>query len=508
MSPWEGLSQGLQVVADPTVLFVMLAGVVLGSVVGVLPGIGPVGAMAVLLPLTFTLDQTAALLMLAGLFFGSMYGGSTTAILMRVPGEASSVVTAMDGFEMTKRGRAGAALAVAAIGSFIAGTLAVAGLMFAAPILSELAIKLSAPDYFAITAFALLVLSRLTGGSFAKSMTAVGLGLALATIGLDQVTGNLRFTFGISDLSQGVNLTSVAVGLFGIAEILILAGKPEKPADLPTVRFRDVYPTRRELQISLPSMFRGGILGFFYGLMPGPSGVLASYSSYALERRLSKRPDEFGSGAIQGVAGPEAANNGASGGQMVPLLILGVPFTGPAALLLTGFTIHGTVPGPLLMQQEPDLFWGLIAGMYAANAMLLVLNLPLVPMFASLLRIPRDIMLASILIIAVIGTYATRNSMFDVLVLIIIGVLGYLMAKVGLSRAALMLAFVIATLMEQSLTQSLLLASGDLSYFQRNPFGLVVLASAVVIVAVPYVLKLVGRRRPMETLATVAADDD
>lgn len=385
----DNLLHGFAAILDPVTLGALLFGVFVGSMVGALPGIGPVGAMAVLLPFSFTLDPTAGLLMIAGIYMGTMYGGSTTSILMKVPGEASSVVTAIDGYEMARRGRAGAALALAAIGSFVAGTLSLVLLMFAARPLSDLALDLGPPEYLALTVFALFVLSRLSGAPFAKTMLAAGLGLALATVGLDQSSGNSRFTFGNQDLLLGVEITAVAVGVFGIAELLLLVERRGSLPRPPRISFRDLYPNRRELREGGPAMVRGGLLGFVFGLMPGPSAPLSTYASYSLERRLSKHPEQFGHGAVAGVAGPESANNGASGGALVPLLTLGIPFAAPTALLLAGFTIHGAVPGPLFISEEPELFWGLVAGLYAANVALLVLNLPLVGIFTTSCDSPR-----------------------------------------------------------------------------------------------------------------------
>lgn len=490
----DRLVEGFGIISSVGVLVPMFLGVLTGSIVGVLPGIGPIGAMALLLPLTFTLDPTAGILMMAGIYYGSMYGGSTTSILVRVPGEASSVITSLDGHEMTKRGRAGAALAVAAIGSFIAGTLAIAALMFAAPTFAEVALRFAAPEYFALTLFAMLVLSRLISRSFVKTMVAVAFGLALGTVGFDNVSGNARFTFGFFELTQGVNLTALAVGLYGVAEVFLLAERKGKIEDLPKVRLRELYPTRKEFRRALPPMFRGGALGFLLGLIPGPAGVTSTYASYALEHRLSKRKEEFGKGAIEGVAGPEAANNGAAGGAMVPLLLLGIPFAPAAAMLLAGFTIHGVIPGPTFISGDPELFWGLIAGFYVANLALLVLNYPLVTAFTSLLRIPRDVLLTAILILAVVGTYATRNTIFDVIVLIAMGVVGYFMQKAGMSRAALLLAFVIGDLMEQSLLQTLTLARGQASYLLDRPIASVILGVTLAVVLIPTLVKAVGGR--------------
>lgn len=493
----SALLDGFASIAVPSALLALFVGVLVGSIVGVLPGIGPIGAMAILMPFSFTLEPTVGILMLSGIYFGAMYGGSTTSILMRVPGEASSVVTSIDGYEMTKRGRAGAALAVAAMGSFVAGTLAVLALMLVAPSLSEFAIGFAAPEYLALAIFALFVLSRLSGGSLWPAMAAAGLGLILATIGLDPGSGNTRFTFDVLQLSQGVDITALAVGLYGLAEIFLMVERKGTIPPLARVRMRELYPTRAELRRAVPAMFRGGLIGFLLGLTPGPSGVLSTYASYWVERRVSKHKDEFGKGAIEGVAGPEAANNGASGGAMVPLLVLGIPFAAPTALLLGGFTVHNIIPGPLLIQQQPTLFWGLIAGMYVANVLLLVLNLPLVGMFVQLLRVPRDILVGFIVLIAVLGTFATRNSMFDVVVLIVMGILGYLMVKANLPRATLILAFIIGPLLESSLVQTLNLAQGDAGYLFTRPIAATLVGLTILALVAPPIVNAVRRSRPV-----------
>lgn len=496
------LGSGFAAVFDPMVLLMLVVGVLVGTLVGVLPGIGPVGAMAILFPLSFSLDPGAGLIMVAGIYLGSQYGGSTSAILLGVPGEASSVVSTMDGYPMTKRGRAGAALAIAALGSFIAGTIAVLLLMLVSGPLSDFAAQFASPEYLALTIFALLVLSRLAGGKTSTTFMAVGLGLMLATIGLDANSGTTRFTFGLDELVRGVEITPLAVGLFGIAEILLLAEGADRSQELPRVRFRSLLPTSEELRRATPAMFRGGLLGFVMGLIPGPSAVVATYASYMVEKRVSrKHRDEFGTGAIEGVAGPESANNGAAGGVMVPLLVLGLPFNAPTALLLAGFTIHGVTPGPTFMDTEPVLFWTIIAGLYTANAVLLVLNLPLVGLFTSLLRIPRDLLLAAVLIIAIIGTYAARNDPVDVVWLLVMGMLGYVMVKLDISRVALMLAFVIAPLLEQSLNQTIVLAEGDLAYIVGRPIALTVIVVTVLVMFLPIVLRRwsekTGARAPL-----------
>ncbi|MBI4241015.1 MAG: tripartite tricarboxylate transporter permease, partial [Candidatus Rokubacteria bacterium] len=404
MGALEGLLFGFSVALTPANLIACFAGVLIGTLVGVLPGIGPIGAMALLLPSTFALSPTAALIMLAGIYYGSMYGGSTTSILVNVPGEAASVVTAIDGYQMARRGRAGAALAVSAVGSFVAGTLGVLGLILFASFLAEVALRFGPPEYFALTIMGLAVLSRLSGGSLIKSFLMVGFGLALGSVGMEPISGVSRFTFGSVRLSQGVELVPVAMGLFGIAEILALAeGERGLPRAI-SVRLRELLPSRQEWRRATSPILRGSLLGFLVGLIPGPAAILSTFLSYSVERRLAKHPEEFGQGAIEGVAGPEAANNGATGGALVPLLALGIPFAPATAVLLGALIIHGIQPGPLLMSQRPDVFWGVVASMYIGNAILLVLNLPLVGLFVSVLRLPQSLLLSLVVLLCLVGT--------------------------------------------------------------------------------------------------------
>lgn len=490
------LGTGFAAIMDPALLLMLVLGVLVGSIVGVLPGVGPVGAMALLLPLSFALDPGAGLILIAGIYLGAQYGGSTSSILLGVPGEASSVVTTLDGHPMARNGRAGVALAISAIGSFVAGTLGVLLLMVIAKPLSSFAAQFAPPEYLALALFALLVLSRLAGGSIFSTFAAVGLGLMLATIGLDSTTGAARFTLGNADLLQGVEVTAVAVGVFGIAEVLLLAEESSSAATrVARVPFRSMIPTRTDLRRATPAIFRGSLLGFGFGLIPGPSAVVSTYASYFLEKRLSKHKDEFGKGAIEGVAGPESANNGAAGGSMVPLLILGLPFNAPTALLIAGFTIHGVIPGPLFIDNEPVLFWTLIAGLFAANVVLLVFNLPLVGLFTSLLRVPKDLLLALIVVVAILGTYGTRGRPVDVFWLLVMGILGYLMVKIGISRIAFILAFVMGPLLESSLKQTIVLARGDAGYLLGRPISMVVIVITVIVLTLPIVVRRIAARR-------------
>lgn len=495
MDALAGLAKGFAVVAAPENLLAVVLGCVLGSIVGVLPGIGPVGAMAVLLPISFTLKPATAVILLAGIFYGAQYGGSTTAILLNIPGEATSVVTTIDGYQMTRRGRAGAALTVAAVGSFVAGTISVVLLMLVAPPLADLAVKFGPAEFFAITAFGLMALSRLTGGSLPLVVMLVGGGLALTTIGQDVTFGKARFTFGSVQLLQGLELVAVAVGLFGVAEVLIVAEEREMLPRLVAVRLRDLLPTRDEWRRSIGAIWRGTAIGFPFGLVPGPAVILSTFASYAVEKRVSRMPDEFGHGAIEGVAGPESANNAAAGGAMVPLLALGVPFAPPTAMLLGAFTLHGIQPGPLLATEHPHVFWGLIASMYLGNVVLLVLNLPLVGLFTSFLRMPRDVLLALIVLLSAVGVFSVNNSVLDLAVMVAMGVLGYVLRKFGLNPATIILPFVIGTVMEQSLVQTLLLARGRPAYLLERPIAFTLLLAGAVALAWPWLVRLRSTRR-------------
>jgi putative tricarboxylic transport membrane protein len=487
-------------VAAPENLLAVAVGCVLGSVVGVLPGIGPVGAMALLLPISFTLDPATALILLAGIFYGAQYGGSTTAILINIPGEATSVVSTLDGYQLTRRGRAGAALTVAAVGSFVAGTVSVIVLMLVAPALADLAVKFGPPEFFAITAFGLMALSRLTGGALPLVVMLVGVGLALTTIGQDVTFGKARFTFGSVQLLQGLELVAVAVGLFGVAEVLIVAEERRTLTPLVSVPLRELLPTREEWRRARGAIARGTALGFPFGLIPGPAVILSTFASYALEKRVSRRPEEFGHGAIEGLAGPEAANNAAAGGAMVPLLALGVPFAPPTAMLLGAFTMHGIQPGPLLATEHPHIFWGLIASLYLGNVVLLLLNLPLVGLFTAVLRTPRDVLLVVVVLVSAVGVFTVNNSVLDLFVMVIMGILGYLLRKFRLNPAAIILPFVIGTVMEQSLVQTLLLARGRPTYLFERPIAVALLLAGALALVWPWLrqpLRAPAVRPPM-----------
>ncbi|HET7875834.1 MAG TPA: tripartite tricarboxylate transporter permease [Methylomirabilota bacterium] len=493
MGALEGLLYGFTVALTPENLLACFVGVLIGTVVGVLPGIGPLGAMALLLPSTFAMSPSTALIMLVGIYYGAMYGGSTTSILVNVPGEVASVITAIDGYQMARRGRAGAALAVSAVGSFVAGTLGVLGLILFATILAEAALRFGPPEYFALTVFGLVVLSRLTGGSLVRSWLMVGLGLTLGSVGMEPISGVSRFTFGSVTLSQGIELVPVAMGLFGIAEILTLA---EARGGLPRaigVRLRELLPTREEWRRATPPILRGSVLGFLVGLIPGPAAVVSTFLSYTVERRLARHPEEFGRGAIQGVAGPEAANNGATGGALVPLLALGIPFAPATAVLLGALVIHGIQPGPLLMSQRPEVFWGLAASMYIGNAILLILNLPLIGLFVRVLRLPQHLLLSLVVLLCFVGTYSVNNSLLDLWVLVGMGVLGYLLRKLGFEPAVVILALVLGPMLEKTLRQTLFMARGDWGSILLRPLTLALLLAGGLVLVGPELYR--GLRR-------------
>jgi putative tricarboxylic transport membrane protein len=492
----HNLLYGFSVALSLPNLFACFVGVLVGTIVGVLPGIGPVGAMALLIPITFSFQPATAIIMMTGIFYGAMYGGSTTSILINVPGEAASVVTCIDGYQMARKGRAGAALAVAAVGSFMAGTLGLIGLQFFAPPLANAALSFGPPEYCALGILGLLLLSCLGTGSIVKSFLMVALGVMLGTVGMEGMSGYRRYTFGRLDLAQGVDIVPVAMGLFGVAEVLFMAEEGLVETVVASVRLRELFPTVREWARALPAMVRGGVVGFLIGLVPGPSAVISTFASYALEKRISPRKEEFGTGAIEGVAGPESANNAASAAAMVPLLALGIPFSPAVAMLLGALMIHGVQPGPLLMQQRPDIFWGVVASMYIGNVMLLILNLPMVGLFANLLRTPRHILIVLITLFCLVGTYSVNNSVLDLVILVIMGALGYALRKLKFDLAPIVLGVVLGPIIETRFRQSMIFVQGDVLALIRRPITATLLAAGVLALVIPAILRAARRSRP------------
>lgn len=500
MNPVEGLLYGFSVCLAPANLLAALAGALLGTLVGVLPGLGPIGAMALLLPFSVGLRPETALILLAGLFYGAMYGGSTTSILVNVPGEAASVVTSLEGYKMAKRGRAGAALAVAAVGSFVAGTVGVVGLMVFAPVLAEFALSFGPPEFFSLALLGLFALARISAGSLWKSVVTVSIGLVLGTVGMDYFSGRNRFTFGIVQLGQGIELVPVVMGLFGLAEVLLVA---ERAGGLPQVigvGLRELLPTLAEWRRAAPAILRGGGMGFALGLIPGPTAVISTFVSYNVERRVARHPEEFGNGAIEGVAGPEAANNAATSAQMIPLLALGIPFSPVTALLLAALMMQGVRPGPLLMQEHPEIFWGLVASMYVGNLALLVLNLPLVGVWVSFLRIPQSTLLGLITLFILIGCYSVNNSTLDLVVVVASGIVGYFLRKLDFDVMPTVLALVLGPFIEKNLRQSLYASRGDLTVFLERPFSAVMLAALLLVLVAPTVWRVLSARRRLQTI--------
>jgi putative tricarboxylic transport membrane protein len=493
MGPLDGLLYGFSVALTPANLFACLVGVLVGTVVGILPGIGPVGAMALLLPSTFALEPATGIIMLAGIYYGSMYGGSTTSILVNVPGEAASVVTAIDGYQMTRQGRAGAALAVAAVGSFVAGSVGVVGIVLAASWLADQALRFGPPEYFAMTVSGLMLLSRLSGGTVLHAFIMVALGLALGTVGMEPISAIRRFTLGSVQLSQGIELVPVIMGLYGVAEVLLIAESGIRKAHVTTVKLRELFPTREEWRRSGWPIARGSVVGFATGLVPGPATVLATFIAYTLERKVSRTPERFGRGAIEGVAGPEAANNGATAGAMVPLLSLGIPFSPATAILLGALMIAGVQPGPLLISQRPDVFWGVVASMYVGNLILLVLNLPLVGLFVSVLRLPQHVLATLVLLLCLIGAYSLNNSLLDLWVLVLFGIFGYGLRKLAIDPSPLVVALVLGPLMEKTLRQTLFMARGNWMDLVSRPLSLALLLLGALALVLPPVIRRLRR---------------
>jgi putative tricarboxylic transport membrane protein len=488
MGPIDGLIYGFGIALQPANLFACFLGVLIGTVVGILPGIGPVGAMALLLPSTFAMQPATAIIMLAGIYYGAMYGGSTTSILVNVPGEAASVVTALDGYQMTKKGRAGAALAVAGVGSFVAGTVGVVGIVLAASWLADQALRFGPPEYFAMAAAGLMLLSRLSGGSVMHGLLMVAIGLALGTVGMDSISAVRRFTFGSTQLSQGIELVPVIMGLFGVAEVLLIAEAGIRRAKIMSVKLRELMPTGAEWRRSAAPIARGSVVGFVTGLVPGPASVLATFISYALERRVSKHPEEFGKGAIEGVAGPEAANNGATAGAMVPLLSLGIPFSPATAILLGALVISGVQPGPLLISQRPEVFWGVVA-------ILLILNLPLVGLFVSVLRLPQHVLATLVLLLCLVGAFSLNNSQLDLWVLVTFGMFGYGLRKLAIDPSPLVVALVLGPIMEKTLRQALFMERGDVLSLVGRPLTATLLLLGLLALVGPPLARLVRARR-------------
>jgi putative tricarboxylic transport membrane protein len=494
MSGFEQLIGGFALALTWKGLLYCFVGCLWGTVVGVLPGLGPLAGMTLLLPLTFGLDPTNGIIMLTGIFYGAMYGGSTTSILVRIPGEAASVVTCIDGHEMARQGRAGPALVLAAIGSFVGGTVSILGLMFVAPPLAGLMVKIGPSVEVVLILLALGVIAAISAGSRMKTAAMILLGLVLGTVGMDKITGDARFTFGNLGLADGLAFTALAIGLFGVSEILI---NLEKTDTIKAIRpkMRELVPRWADLREASPAIGRGSLIGFVFGIVPGVSHVVSTFVSYALEKRLSRHPEQFGNGAVAGVAGPETANNAVTGSAMIPLLALGIPSIPATAILLSALTIHGVQPGPLLLKDHPEVFWGLVASMYVGNVILLILNLPLVSLFVNLLRIPYTWLVPIILTISVVGVYTVGFKSADIWIMVVSGALGYVLRKFGYEMAPLLLALVLGDRLEENFRLALTMSGGSYATFADHASILVLAAAAGVLLIIQGTAWVFGYRK-------------
>ncbi|MED4552501.1 tripartite tricarboxylate transporter permease [Lysinibacillus capsici] len=500
MSTLQFLADGFAVALQWQNLLFALVGVIIGTAVGVLPGIGPMSGVALLIPVTATITAglpteaaaTSSIILLAGVYYGAMYGGSTTSILLNTPGESSSVVTTLDGYQMAKQGRAGSALSIAAIGSFCAGLVALLGLILLANPLSKLALKFGPAEYFSLMLLGLAAVSGLAGRSITKALIMTVLGLMLGTVGIDAVSGIERFTFGQPMLFSGIEFLTIAVGLFALGEVFkTILEKEEEDGQL--AKINRVLPTKQDLKDSAVPIARGSLLGFFIGVLPGAGATLASFFSYITEKKFSKTPEQFGKGHIAGVAGPESANNAASGGAMIPLLTLGIPGSGTTAILMGALIMYNIQPGPLLFDEHPQVAWGLIASMFIGNLMLLALNMPLVRIFAKIIETPKKYLLPIIIAISIFGVYAVQFATFDLFLLVACGVLGYLFAKNDYPVAPLVLALVLGPMIENNMRRALTISNGDFSIFITKPLSLLFLVVAISWLLIPLIMKIRGK---------------
>ena len=484
-----------QVALEPINLLLCLLGVFLGTLVGVLPGLGPTATISLLLPITFKMGPVQAIILLAGISYGAFYGGSTTSILINIPGEAASVVTCIDGYQMARKGRAGPALGISAMGSFIGGTFAIFLLMLLAPPIAGAALQFGPPEFVGLAFLGLTLVTYLSSGSMVKSLMMACVGLLLGYIGADIVTGRERFTMGITKLIGGVDLVPVVMGLFGISEVLLNIEKSSITREVFQTEIKQLMPTRRDWKISAGPIARGSVLGFFLGVIPGGGALIASFASYAMEKRIAKDPHSFGKGDIRGVAGPETANNAGAGGAFIPLLTIGIPCNVLMAVLLGGFMIHGVIPGPRLMEDHPQLFWGVLGSMYVGNLMLLVLNLPLIGLWVKILKVPYSLLFPLIFLFCLIGAYTLGNNTQDVYLMILFGVIGYLLKKYRYEPAPLVLALVLGPTLESGFRQSLILSDGSFLIFFSRPISAVLVSVALFLLFSPAVLRRFGKSR-------------
>ena len=489
---WDPVLMGFSVALMPANLFYCFSGVFLGTLIGVLPGIGPAATVGLLVPLTLHLSPTAAIIMLAGICYGAQYGGSTTAILLNIPGESTAVMTTLDGYQMARQGRAGPALGMSAFGSFIGGTVGVIGLMSFGPPLTDFALKFGPPEYCSLILFALLLVGYFGGGSLLRSLLVTTVGLFLGTVGQDMETMIPRFTFGVTEFLDGIDIIPVIMGLFGVTEVLCNLEQIQT-ASVFSGKIGRLLPLWKDWKDSLGPVFRGSALGFFLGTIPGAGATLSTFMSYAIEKRISKHPEKFGHGAIEGVAGPETANNAATQGNFLPLLCLGLPTNGAMAIILGALLIHGVKVGPLLLQNHPDLFWGVTTSMYVGNIMLLVLNIPLIPLWVRLLKVPYHLLFPLILFLCMIGVYSINNSLFDIGVMIGFGVIGYFMRKYQYEPVSLVLGMILAPILETAFRQTMIISKGSFGIFFTRPISAVFLIVALGTLTSPVLVRVFRR---------------
>jgi putative tricarboxylic transport membrane protein len=496
---FQPVLEGFSVALAPQNLLYVFLGALIGMIIGVLPGLGPVPTIALLLPLTYTMpDPTSAVILLAGIYYGSMYGGTVTSVLLRLPGEAASVVTTFDGYQMAKQGRAGPALGIAAIGSFIGGTIAILGLTIVAPLLAGFALRFGPPEYTVLAIIGILLVASIGSGSKIKALLAAAIGLLLATVGQDPVAGTSRFTFGNLNLAEGLDFVVIAMGLFGIAEILHSLEHRMGSVNLATKTIGKKWPSMKDWAQSKGAIVRGSIVGFLIGLLPGGSGTLSSMASYALEKKRAKQPERFGKGAIEGVAGPETANNAGVTAAFIPLLTLGIPANAVMALMFGALLLQGITPGPQLIDNNPEIFWGVVDSMYIGNLFLLILSIPLVGLFIRLVRVRETVLAPIVMMITMIGVYTIRNNPFDMFVVLGFGVVGYVMKKTGFEPGPLVLAFVLGRILETSFRQSLRIFNGDMFGFFQRPISGTLLVLILLAVLVPVGIRRVRGRGPLE----------
>lgn len=487
------LVDGFQVCLIPSNLFYCFLGVFWGTMVGILPGLGPLGGTALLLPLTFKMEPTAAIIMLAGVFYGAMYGGTITSVLLNIPGEVASIMTCVDGYQMAKKGRAGTALVIAALGSFVGGTVSIVALMLFAPPLAEQMLKIGPGEELSFMLLALLIMSYVSSTGKLKTTTMTIVGMLIAVVGMDKFTGYQRFTFGYSGFSDGVGLVPIAIGLFGVSEIML---NLENIKDMSVIKptLKSLVPTWKDLKDSIFPVGRGSIIGMFFGFFPGISHVTSTYVSYAVEKKLAKHPEEFGTGRVEGVAGPESANNATTGTSLVPLFVLGIPAIPATALYLSALLIHGINPGPQLISDHPDIFWGLIASMYVGNIMLVILNVPFVSVFVNFLRIPYKYLAPTILVVCICGVYSVNFRSFDIVIMVVAGIVGYILRKFRFDLATLIMGIVLGDRIELSFRRALATSGGDFMIFIKSSFSQIFLAAALLIVVLQLVAWFMGFR--------------